>query len=206
MLSVLKMKLLISLLLLISNLLYSQEAYILTTEGEKIRIDAGEHFYDSGRKIKYYSGNAVFPKTIKTEKVKEIIDGQSIYRVYAFDDKKQELHLYKVVATAPDKTLLIQFIEPPANASSGGLGMRYFIVSGSNQVLASGEIPPLPPSRISNGKDIAIEDIMRYFGDCTTLRANFGKGSVSQPDGTEKSFTENIPLGFKVQKGIHQCN
>jgi hypothetical protein len=105
-------KLLTVLLMLLSSIMYSQEAYILTTDGEKITIDAGEHFYDTGRKIKYYSGNAIFPKTIKTEEVQEIVDGKSFYAVYTFNGKS---HLYKIIATSPRKSLWVRFIEPAAN-------------------------------------------------------------------------------------------
>lgn len=196
-----------ALVMFISAIIYSQEAYILTNNDKKIYIDPGEHFYDTGRKIKYYSnGNSIFPKTIKTEEVKEIIDGISVYKVYAFDAKKKIPQLYKIVATAPDKTLLVRFIEPAANASSGGLGMEYFIVDLNFSVLATGEIPPLSPSRVSFGKDLAYEHILYYFSACPAIAENLGKGTITLPDGSEKQFKGDIPLGFKVQKGIYHCN
>src|SRR5688500_12204162 len=135
------MKLFLSIVFFILSVAsHAQEAYILTADGKKITIDPGEYSYDTGKKIKYYSGNAIFPKTIKTSDVKEIVDGKSIYKILAFDDKKKDFHLYKVVAALPNKTLYVRFVEPPANASSGSLGVTYYIADVNLNVLASGEI------------------------------------------------------------------
>ena len=177
----------------------------MTIDSVKISIDPGENFYETGKKIKYYSGSAIFPKTIKTAEVKEIIDGPSLYKIFALDDKRQP-HLYKIVAQAPDKRLLVRFIEPAANSTSGGLGMVYYVVSGTGTVLASGEMPAQPPSRNSHANNTVIEKLTSYFSNCPAVMANLGKGSTTQPDGTQTAFTENIPLGFKVQKGVYRCD
>lgn len=184
------------------GLLHAQKAYIVTTNGDTIAIDAGEHFYDTGRKIKYYSGNAIFPKTIKTVEVEEIVDGASVYKVYTVND---EMHLYKVVATSADKTLLIRFIEPAANASSGGLGMEYYIIDNNVSVLTSGEVSPSSSKKKAEQEKQATKVILEHFGECRELKENLGKGITVQTDGTEKPFDNNLPLGFKMQKGIHNC-
>lgn len=198
------MKILIPFLLLVTNLLHSQEAYILTTKSDTIAIDPGESFYDTGRKIKYYSGNAIFPKTIKTLEVQEIVDGHSIYRVYSFNNNKE--HLYKIVAVSPDKTLLARFIEPPANATSGGLGMEYYIVDANFNVITTSEIGTVTSKKRVEQDKQAAEMIFSHFGECNELIEHLGQGIALQPDGTAKPFTENLPLAFKVQKGIIECD
>lgn len=200
------MKLLLLITLFIFSLAsHAQESYILTNAGEKITIDPGEYSYDTGKKIRYYSGNAVFPKTIKTAEVKEIVDGKSVYKVLAFDDKKKDFHLYKVVAVSSGRTLYVRFVEPPANASSGSLGAEYYITTDDVGIIASGEIGTITTKSRTEQEKQAVEIISSHFGTCTELIETLGKGTALQPDGTEKSFTDNIPLGFKVQKGIIEC-
>lgn len=205
-LKALKMKLLLSIMLFILSVAsHSQEAYILTIDGRTIPIDAGEYSYDTGKKIKYYSGNSIFPKTIKTADVKEIVDGKSIYKVLAFDGEKKEYHLYKVVCTSPGKTLYVRFIEPPANASSGSLGAGYYITGAGLEVIASGEIGTIENKKRIEQEKQATEIILSHFSTCTELIETLGKGITLHPDETKKPFSENIPLGFKVQKGIIEC-
>ena len=195
-------QLLFCLLLLSCGLLSAQEAYIRTVKGDTIVIDPGEHFYDTGRKIKYYSGNAIFPKTIKTEEVYEIVDGKSCYGVFTFNGRS---HLYKIVVTSHRKTLWVRFTEPAANSSSGGLGMEYYVVDMSNNVLASGEVTPASSKKKAKQQSEAMKVILEHFGECMLVAQNLAKGVTVQPDGTEKPFDDNLPLGFKMQKGIHQC-
>jgi hypothetical protein len=185
---------------------HAQEAYILTVAGEKITIDTGEYSYDTGKKIKYYRGNTIFPKTLKTADVKEIVDGKSIYKILAFDDKKKDFHLYKVVAASPNKTLYVRFVEPPANASSGSLGAEYYITGAGFEVIASGEIGTLSNKKRTEQEKQAAEMIVSHFASCKELVYNLGKGITLQPDGTQKPFSEHIPLGFKSQKGIIECD
>lgn len=198
-----QMKQLLFCLLMTCGLLHSQEAYIVTTTGDTISIDAGESFYDTGRKIKYYSGNAIFPKTIKTEEVYEIIDGKSYYAVFTFSGKSQ---LYKLVATSPRRTLWVRFIEPAANSSSGGLGMEYYVVGMANNVIASGEVSLSSSKKKAKQEKQATKDILEHFSECTAVTENLGKRITVQRDGTENPFDNNLPLGFKMQKGILNCD
>jgi hypothetical protein len=183
-------------LLLLSGFIYCQ-AYILTTDGEKITVNDSRWHESSFGKLRYYTGTGIihgFQKGIKLEKVVELKDGNSIYKPFTIN---KDINIYKVVATSAGKTLLAAFYQ----SDKGLVTAFYHIIDKDTNILASGKINRAwGKDKLKELESKVADDIRTHFGQCDEIVASLTMDFAINKVGSRE---DNM---FFLQDKVYNCN
>jgi hypothetical protein len=190
---------------LFTGFMNAQDAYITTTSGEKIVIQNSEYYYATFKKVRYFNPKGGIQKGIKVDEVKELIDGNIIYKPYSVNGKKPDF--FKIIAKAPNKTLLVHFIVPDMNSHHSNVAAEYKIIDDAGKELVSGYVnSEYSKKKKQEEQDNARKILTAQFKDCTEMLQNLGNGTMKTHDGTIiQEFTNSIDQWFMVQDKIYEC-
>jgi len=197
-------KSLLSLMLFITGLTYCQNSYIETNDGEKIIIKDQDYYYATFKKVRYFisddSKNWTFQRGIEVTKVKELISGKKVYRIYNIEKKP---NFYKIVATSATKTLLLNLYEP--HDFNDHNHFYYFIIDNDNKIVEKGEFVDGKFERNMPDQLKAFKDIRTHFADCPDILSNLADYETRKPDRGMAGFTEDFIAGFMFQDNFLKC-
>lgn len=190
------------LFLLLSNYTFSQKAFIVTTDNEKIIVD--DNFFDiqiSDEKIVYKTLGNDGKQTIKFKNINSAILGEyDMTRMKIADEKNEQLCF--TVANANGKKIvgynkIITTANTGANFQNGGATVIkhiYYILDANGVVIEKIE------DQISSGdkyiKEMKVEEdkIRKHFSDCKEVMDRLSGGVLKNMDNTKYSKFERKML------------